>query len=252
MKPPDNPHRETSAPGYRKLVYWVEAAQTRCLEDYARQKGKRLYRARRRPCEVLFHRRELCMCAPEVWSRDCRRQGSWYRESDKAGKFLVVSNFPLDDLADFADRLECVIGIVRFHPPRRASREDAERLMNHPEFKSVVPAGWFDLTDEERKNIRRYLDSKGIADSVDEVFKFYTANHANFIVLDFHIDEGGEKIPYSIADEPYVCSACVELFGVLGIPSAKGYLMKCAGLFYVELGEGEWLCVEQRRRLVGK
>jgi len=70
------------------------------------------------------------MVPPGIWSETCRRPGSWYRNSDRNGLYLVVSPVELDILPG---RREGMVTRSDFNPPARHPGQK-EELVRDPEF----------------------------------------------------------------------------------------------------------------------
>ncbi len=117
-------------------------------------------------------------------------------------------------------------------------------IMTDPRVPEVLPAGWGEFSPWETQAIGRFLEEQGKERSLQEVFFYYTANHVNFIFPSFFASNRDHPvIPYSIQETALVCSACVELFGILGESCPVKYLAPCPGLKYVKPPEGAYLRV---------
>lgn len=226
---------------YCKYIYWFEQELPQALKGYLEKNRLKLYRARERPCEILYYRRAAALCPPQAWSRACRRQGSWYRESDRTGTHLMAFNEPLPESLG---SLVCRITIEKFIPPKRASRKEAEVLVQQAEFQRKIPKGWDRFDPKEEETLKAYYQSLNLNIPLEEAFLFYSANHANFIKPLFFEKRKGEIVPYSIEDTPLLCSACVELFGILGQAFRNKFVRKCPGLYYVDMEPDECFRVE--------
>lgn len=228
---------------YCKWVYWLHPEkQTDEISRYGQDK-RLVYRARRQPCEALYARREVALVPPEAWDRQCLRQGSWYRASARKGQVLLVSNREVPYLEPWGR-----ITIEAFSPPRLASEHDVIEAMSDESAIRLLPDGWGDFSAWEIEAIRAYLGQQGITRPLEAVFLYYSANHLNFAFPRFFVETASHGlVPYSIQQTPLVCSACVELFGVLGEEHPLRYLVPCPGLKYVETTPGLYLRVERAR-----
>ena len=224
---------------YRKFIHWLDPeAHGQAIGELQRDK-KRVHRARHQPCEALYARRERVLVAPEVWDRRCLRQGSWYRASDRRGQYLLVGNAPEDGFP-----LWGTVTLEPFEPPRLATDGDVVRMLEEAPLAEALPEGWGLFTAWEAQAVRTYLHAAEQDRSLQAVFAYYTANHVNFIRPAFHVAEPGRPvIPYSIQGTTLVCSACVEVFGILGSAYPVKYLAPCPGLKYVRHAPGEYLRV---------
>ncbi len=224
---------------YCKWVYWLDPdRQGGEISRYGQDK-RLVYRVRRQPCEALYARRELSIVPPEAWDRQCLRQGSWYRASAKRGRVLLVSNRELPDLEPWG-----TITIEAFSPPRLASAQDVAEAMGEESAIRLLPDGWGEFSAWEIEAIRSYLGHQGIELPLEAVFLYYSANHLNFAFPKFFVETASHgPVPYSIQETPLVCSACVELFGILGEEHRLKYLVPCPGLKYVETSRGQYFRV---------
>lgn len=231
------------ADAYSKWVYWLDP-ETKEDEISRYSQDKRLvYRARRQPCEALYARREVSIVPPEAWDRQCLRQGSWYRASAKRGQVLLVSNREQPQIEPWGR-----ITIEAFSPPRLASEQDVLEAMGDEKAIQLLPDGWGNFSAWEVEAIRAYLGRQGIELPLEALFLYYSANHLNFAFPKFFVETSAHgPAPYSIQRTPLVCSACVELFGILGEEHPLRYLVPCPGLKYVEAAPGQYFRVEQVR-----
>ncbi len=231
---------------YKKYVYWMVAdAFRRFQQEFEAFEQKSLFIPERFPCEVLSPARPVGAVLPETWNKACKRQGSWYRTSDKAGQVIVVS---ANSLPSLQDNYWGEISVVSFHPPQLPSAKEVHDLIQTPAYISRVPKEWPHFSEDEKVRFRRFFDSKGISLSLDEVLLHQSANHANFLQSDpaFAVLENSERVPYSIVPMELTCCACHEIFGVLGISHRKKYIMRCPGLKFVDLAPGEYFLIESK------
>ncbi len=77
-----------------------------------------------------------------------------------------------------------------------------------------------------------------------EFLEYHSANHANFLLKmeDVRIlkEYDGAMIPCSLFPSIFICSACLELFGVIGRHLPKKILKNCPGLKYLQLSDNEY------------
>lgn len=228
---------------YQKWVYWLDPATHRDALDGLLQDKRLVYSAKHQPCEALYGRREIVLVGPEVWDRRCQRQGTWYRASDKRGRYLVVTNQPLKDLD-----LCGTITLEPFSPPRLATDEDVLDMMADERTRDVLPEGWGQFSPWELQAIQVYMKQEGFERSIQEIFFYYSANHLNFVFPRFFLEDRRNGLePYSIQKTPLVCSACVELFGLLGESHPVKHVVPCPGLKYVKADPGMYLRVDTCR-----
>src|SRR5271157_2772225 len=215
---------------YQKYIYWLPEAEFQDFkQNYETRTGKSLFISQRFPCEILSPSRQVGVALPEGWNYACKRQGSWYRTSDKAGLTLVASTNSIEDLKAF---LWGRVSVVPFQPPALPTEDEVQELYTDPAFTERAPEEWFHLSDDEKERFRRYFETRGMDISLDEVLVHQSANHANFLrpAPHFAVEENGEVTPYSIMPTELTCCACHEIFGVLGTQHPRKYVMRCPGL----------------------
>lgn len=226
-----------------KHIYWLDPVEHRDALAELRNENKLVYRARHTPCQALYPRREVALVEPAVWDLQCSRQGSWYRSSRRNGQTILVTNRPMDAFVPWG-----CLTLEDFRPPRMATDEDVLELLSHARAPSLLPLGWGIFSPWEVQAILTYLAAEKIDRSLQEVFSYYTANHLNFVFPRLFLqEEGGPVIPYSIHRTALVCSACVEIFGILGEDYPVKYLAPCPGLKYVKPPSSQYLCVRCSR-----
>jgi hypothetical protein len=212
----------------RRYVYWLSARELRELEERMRAENKRITPVKGVPCKGFNELVETSYVAPEEWNKVCGRQGGWYRESERRGQYLVVSAEPL---VGVERGLAAIVDSCDFTPPRLPDAREVADLARSEAVRSRLPEGWQDTTDRERAGWRRRLSKLGSDMTLDDLIELHTANHANFIEPRFHVEspEDSGPAPYSIGRTAEVCSACVELSGLLGSEYPVRYVMPCPG-----------------------
>jgi len=171
---------------------------------------------------------EVGYVMPLAWEGFCKRRTSWYLSSEKAGKFLVVSNGPLN-----LSGLENPVLIMNsdFRPERLPTSSEMSELARSRSFQQAMPQSWDKPDVVEKDFYQRWFDRYQINEPFDfgKILLSHSANHANFIAPQFFIDLNGSKIPYSIANSNHVCSSCLEFFNILGSQWAVKYVIPCIG-----------------------
>src|SRR4030042_5652049 len=81
---------------YLKYCYWVDFHSYKTVRRGLEQREIDLPDESRIPCRALRASKEIVCLAPPAWEGFCKRRTSWYRKSNMAGNFLIVSNSPLD------------------------------------------------------------------------------------------------------------------------------------------------------------
>ncbi len=231
---------KTTTP-YKKYIYWLDPSiHSEAIAEFNNDK-KRIHKAKNFPCEALYQRRETVLVKPETWNLRCNRQGSWYRASHRKGQYLLTSNSLLDGFNHIG-----TVTLAAFSPPQTATATDVLEMISQPAAREIVPEGWGLFTTWEPAAIQALLLKEGKTLSLQEVYSYYTANHLNFITPKFFLTEKDNPIiPYSINGTALVCSACVEIFGILGTAYPKMYLAPCPGLKYIKFQKGEYICVSK-------
>lgn len=234
-------------PEYQKFCYWVDLDRLKKVRDDVEQRRGELNDEVRIPCRVLRASREIFYCAPPAWDGFCKRRTSWYGKSDRAGKFLVVSNRPFDHL-DIDN--PTVITEVDFRPPRLPTTEEIAQLIKSQEFQNRKPSIWEKVDPLDKQFYQRWYELHRPDEifDFDEIFAHHSANHANFLHPKFFINLNGILAPYSIADSIHVCSSCLELFNILGEPWPVKYVVPCIGAVqFAHLPIDRYLQVSTRR-----
>jgi len=230
-------------PPYQKYIYWLDpAASSEAVVELQKDK-KRIFKAKQHPCEALYPRRNLVLIEPDAWDRRCSRQGAWYRASSRRGQSLLVSNDPLKQFT-----LWGTLTLETFTPPRIATDDEVLEILCDERLPAMLPEDWGSFSVWERQSIHQYLLQEGIERSLQEIFSYYTANHLNFLFPRFFVaDSRHPVIPYSIQQTALVCSACVEIYGIIGEQYPEKYLVPCPGLKYIKPAPGQYLRVVNER-----
>ena len=86
---------------YKKHIYWIPDCEFIKFKDDLQETEFTLKSVRKTSCETLNAKNKTVRYAsPKIFSGLCKRQGSWYRESNKAGSYLVVSEEKLPEKYD--------------------------------------------------------------------------------------------------------------------------------------------------------
>lgn len=228
---------------YIKHVYWLTRAEELRLREVMASQNIRMRSARGIVCTPLDEISRISSVAPEVWRETCARQGSWYRQSDKNGLYLVVSSFEIEG---FSEKKVAAITATDFQPPRRASEQEKKEMAQDPQFLRQLPEEWSRIPDTEQRIYLRWARRMG--SDVDDYASLYltqTANHANFVQPRFYLEDKGAIIPYSIDRTAHLCSCCVELFQILGTSFQKKLVAPCPGAaIFARLKPDQYLLVE--------
>lgn len=213
---------------YRKFCYWIDFKGLKKVRENLGKKGIELVEEARIPCRVLRTSVEAGYVVPLTWEGFCKRRTSWYLGSEKAGKFLVVSNGPLNHSG-----LGNPILIMNsdFIPDRLPTSSEAAELAQSRSFQRAKPQSWDKPHPLEKDFYQRWFERNRVNEpfDFDKILLSHSANHANFIDPKFFIDLNGRKVPYSIADSVHVCSSCLEFFNILGDQWPVKYVVPCIG-----------------------
>lgn len=213
--------------GYKKYCYWMEADDFSELRNDFEQKGVELISEARVPCRVLRASKTIGFVPPRAWYGFCKRKTSWYWNSEKAGKSLVVSHTPLGHL----DIETVIIQGSSFKPERFPSSDDLIQLIGSQAYQTKKPLT-MEHPDPDEKDIYQawfeHYRPNELFD-FDKVFASHSANHANFLDPKFFIRRNGTIVPYSIGDSLHVCSSCLEFLNILGSHCSIKYVVPCLG-----------------------
>ena len=210
-------------------VYWMEKRDFMALKA-SLPKDHRLEPAFLTPCEVLkAAKNTVYYASPAVWSRVCVRQGSWYRDSDKNDKYMVVTAKPL--AAAFNSFFEVKLSRSNVMPERLPTLKELQALVEDEKYSQIKPRQW------EKKGIVDAVMFKilftvtrfwGIGDNLKSHWLTHRANHANHLAQTFSTEIDGQKVPYSISENAGVCSSCVEFFNIIE-PETRKLVRSCPG-----------------------
>jgi hypothetical protein len=228
---------------YIKHVYWLTEKEERRLRSELAAQGRKLKSAKGIVCTPLDPLNRIASVAPEVWDDTCSRQGSWYRHSNKNGLYLVISSFELEG---YQDHKGAIITVSDFVPPRLATDEQKNALVEDPRLREKMPAEWRHVEDIEKRIYLRWARRLGSeVEDYNFLYLSHTANHANFIHPRFFVEDGKTIIPYSIDRSAHLCSCCLELFQVLGAQYKKKMVAPCPGAtIFARLEPNRYLQVE--------
>jgi hypothetical protein len=229
---------------YIKHIYWLTKDEEERLREELAGRNIKLKSAKGIVCTPLDEINKITSVAPDVWDDTCKRQGSWYRTSEKNGLYLIISSF---ELVDYEEQKAATITESDFVPPSLANLEDKNALVQDSSLKKRVPDDWLHPADLEKRIYLRWAKRLGSdVKDYDFLYLSHTANHANFIKPQFFIQDSEEIVPYSIDKSAHLCSCCIELFGVLGGEYKKKLVSPCPGAtIFARLEPDRYLLVEK-------
>jgi len=229
---------------YVKHIYWLAEDKEASLREELRAVGLRLKSAKGAVCTPLDEINKISSISPEVWTKTCARQGSWYRDSPKSGLHLIISSFELDH-----SRYPKAATITKsdFRPPRYADETEKKQMIRNIDFMRKIPSEWKTIPEVEKKIYLRWAKRLGSSvEDYDFLYLSHTANHANFMSPQFFICQDGGIIPYSIERSAHLCSCCLELFQILGQEYPRKLVAPCPGAtIFARLKPDEYLLVEK-------
>ncbi|WP_455208493.1 hypothetical protein [Kaarinaea lacus] len=208
---------------FARYIYWLTFGEFKQTKTDLQQRGKRLRPALMTPCEVLRAKDDVVLYAsPSVWSRVCVRQGSWYRSSDKYGKYMLASNNKLP--VQYDRYLDVQIKESNFEPASLPSIAELQTLVNDNAYQQQKPQDWENKTWLDSfmfKTLFSLTRFWGWGDNLKKYWLSHRANHANYLAKQYTAEIDGEHVPYSIADNAGICSSCVEFFNIVDHSSRK-------------------------------
>ncbi len=213
---------------YSKHCYWTDGHNLKTIRKNLEERGIELPEEARIPCRVLRKTTEIGCVVPQAWEGFCKRRTSWYLNSEKVGKFLVVSNHSLE-LSGLGNPI--LITESTFKPDRLPTSEEVVELVQSVSFQERKPRIWDKIDPIEKDVQKRWGERHGVDEPFDfeKTFMIHSANHSNFTTPEFYVDVNGAKVPYSIADSAHVCSSCIEFFNILGEQWPVKCVVPCIG-----------------------
>jgi hypothetical protein len=232
-------------PGYEKFSYWVNQEELEGIRENLRHSGKIVAEETQIPCRALRSSLEIGLVLPSAWQAFCKRRTSWYASSDKAGRFLVVSNRPL---AISGHSHTTLIRESDFRPDRLPTFEEVKEMAASRSFQEKKPTVWDKIDLLEKDFYRKWFERLGEKNrpGVEALLIYHSANHANFLDPRFFVLVEARKAPYSIADSLHACSSCLEFFNILGGKWPLKYVTACSGAVrYARLPRDQYFSVSE-------
>ncbi len=182
------------------------------------------------PCQVLRSRgKKLIFAPPSVWSRVCVRQGSWYRDSDRKGQTMIMSDHQLAPA--YEKFLDAEMSMSDFQPDALPTQDELEQIVASKDYQEKKPDAWEKAGAKDAVMFKTLFGFTGFWKKGDNLKKHWLghrANHANFISRTFTTELDGEDVPYTVTENESVCSSCAEFFNVLESRSRK-LVRSCPG-----------------------
>lgn len=214
----------------KRYLYWLEPSAFAWARDFLEEEGYQFEKTSLTPCQVLKARgRRLAYAPPEIWSGMCRRQGSWYRESARAGETMIMSDHPLPN--PLGMYLDVEMRGSDFAPERLPDRRELESVVNSAAYRERKPADWERIGWKDSLLFKIFFTFTrfwGRKDTLATKWLGHRANHANFLARHFTTTVDGEEVPYSVTGNDAVCSSCAEFFNVVE-PQSRKLVRACPG-----------------------
>lgn len=232
---------------YAKHIYWLARSEEAHMREELAARDIKVKSAKGIVCTPLDPTNKISSVSPDIWDETCGRQGSWYRTSERNGQYLVVSSFELEG---YRSRKAAVITESDFVPPRLATLEDKEALLEDPLLKERLPDRWQRVSEREKRIYLKWAKRFGSkTNDFDFLYLTHTSNHANFISPSLFVEDDEGIIPYSIDRSAHLCSCCVELFQILGHHYKRKLVAPCAGaVVFARLKADRYLLVQKPPR----
>ena len=208
---------------FSKHIYWMSKEVFYEFRKYIAKTDYKLSSVSKTPCETLKARdNRIRYASPSIFDRLCTRQSSWYRNSDKAGMYLVVSAQSMPDI--YHRYLDATISESDFLPAQLPDRNALKKLVKSEKYRSQRPDEW------EKPGLKDSIMFKvmfsltgfwGWGDNLKSHWLNHRANHANFLSHQYTTEIDGEDVAYSVTDNDGVCSSCAEFFNIIEQGSRK-------------------------------
>jgi hypothetical protein len=211
-------------------LYWMNQGDFHAARDLLKREGYRLSATLLTPCQVLrAEGKRVVYAPPKIWNGMCKRQGSWYRESERAGQTMLVSRGRLPAALDV--HLDAILAATDFMPQALPAEAELEDLVESSEYRSGQPGDWERLSRLDAPLFKAFFTLNGTWGRGDNLKRHWIgqrANHANFLAKRFTTRLDGEEVPYSVTRTKRVCSSCAEFFNVVE-RSARKLVRACPG-----------------------
>lgn len=213
-----------------RYLYWMKKDDFERAKGLLEDKGYRMNFTVMTPCQVLKSRgKNLLYAPPKIWSGICKRQGSWYRASDREGQYMMMSDHRLPE---FMDRwFDAEMNLSGFQPEKLPDPDKLQSIVDTESYQREKPDGWegIGLSDSVLfKVLFRLTKFWKRGENLRKYWLYQRSNHANFVSNSVTTELDGESVPYSVTENAGVCSSCVEFFNVLK-PESRKLVRACPG-----------------------
>ncbi len=231
---------------YQKYIYWLETDPYEALKKGLVDTGLKVNEIKKAVCTPLARNIRIAAVLPGAWRNFdlCRRQMSWYEASCRSGQILVVSTDKINQNGIYP---EVVIRKTNFRPSKLPGRDEKLKMIASDGYQKTKPAAWDDLASEPPGKHDKWMKVMGLRRiTFEELFITHCANHSNFIEPAYYIPHEKGPVPYSIDKTKYICSACMELYNIIGAGFYKKLIVPCPGaVMYAGLPANQYLEVSR-------
>ena len=207
----------------KKYMYWVPSDEFGAVVKALKCLNIQLAGSRLTPCETLrMSEKKAIYASPSVFNRMCVRQGSWYRNSVRNGKYLLLS--PVKLPSEFVDYFDAIISESSFVPDKLPTNNELIDIVESIEYKEGRPEQWEKKTIFDAILFKIFFTVNrqwGWGENLKTYWLSHKANHANFVSNKVTTEIDGAKVPYSISENAGVCSSCVEFFNIVNEDQRK-------------------------------
>lgn len=214
----------------KRYLYWLSEADFERHRPTLAEQGFVFKATPVTPCQVLKSRdKTLYFAPPKIWSGSCKRQGSWYRESQRNGQYMLMSPDPLPDF--MAAYLDATMSVTEFKPERLPTDAELQTVVDSTAYQQQKPREWEGKTWLDAVMFKVMFTGArfwGWGDNLKKHWLGHRANHANFLAKEFTTELDGEQVPYSVTNNARVCSSCAEFFNVVE-PESRKLVRSCPG-----------------------
>lgn len=208
---------------FSKYLYWLTEDQLEQVKPAIKQAGIKLGNVMKTPCEVMkASGNKALIASPVIWSTLCKRQGSWYRDSERNGKYMLMSETRLPHICD--PFLDAEVSMSDFSPEQLPDRKQLMQLVNSEAYTEQRPDEWEQPGMKDSLMFKTLFSLTGFwgwGDNLRSHWVNHRANHANFLSHQFTTEIDGNEVAYSVTNNDGVCSSCVEFFNIIDSQNRK-------------------------------
>ena len=214
---------ENKSGNQKKFVYWLDEQDIPRVSESLATQGIALNSVGKTPCQVLkADDAQARMAPPDVFNGFCKRQGSWYRQSDRNGQYLLMTATRLP--AEYDSFLDAEVSESDFQPERFPDNDEIQDLVDSEEYQSGKPSDWELVGFWEAIGMKLFFTFLGVWKLGETMRRYWSrqcASHANFLGHRYTVVLDGEEVPYSVSNTAGICSSCVETFNIIDTDSRK-------------------------------